>query len=161
VKAELEAVMKGKSEEELEKEKEVQETMAAKVCSLAGSFGKMSHQTEALRNELKRLEETDDTPTKTSKKAIAELAKKKEQLVTETAKVGAILETLEGELKQKLQMAKANADTMSLELASIRERWRLAKDDVTDAQAELDQCRSRITQVRSTLVFHFLGLPNA
>ncbi len=42
MKAELEAVTKGKLEEELAKEKEVQETMATKVSSLAGSFGKMA-----------------------------------------------------------------------------------------------------------------------
>jgi ABC-type phosphate transport system auxiliary subunit len=133
------------SAEQLEKEKEVEEKIVSKVTSLTGSLGKMSKQSESLRMELANLEKGPQN----SKQAAEALAKKKEELAHGTAKIGAVFETMQGELEQRLKIAKVKGEKRSIELATVRERWRQANHDVTDAQAELDGCQTRIAEVSS------------
>jgi hypothetical protein len=143
----LEASQRGVSEEELEKEQEVQEKIASQVASLTGSLAKMSERSETLRLELAKLQETASP----SKKDGEDLNEKRRQVVYETAKVGAVLETMQGQLGQKLKIARKNAEKSSLDLALVREIWRCAKDDVTECQAELDKCTSGIAEVSNVV----------
>jgi hypothetical protein len=132
------------SEEELEKEKEEQEKIVSKTTSLTGSLDKMSNHAESLRTELANLEKGPQS----SKKAAEALAKK-EELAHETVKIGAVFETMQGVLEQRLKIAKANGEKRSIDLATVREIWREATQDVTDAQAEVDACQTRIAEVSS------------
>jgi septation ring formation regulator EzrA len=144
----LEASQRGVSQEELEKEQEVQQTIASKVESLTGSLSKMSERSETMRLELAKLQETASlSKTTPSKKEAEDLNETRRQVVYETAKVGAVLETMQGQLAQKLKIARKNAEKSSLDLALVREIWRCAKDDVTECQAELDKCKSGIAEV--------------
>ena len=141
MKTEVEALKRGKSKKEIEKEKTVHKKIAAKVSSLSGSLGKMSEHSDSLKVELAELEKG-----ATTKKGTLLLAKKKQELAKESAKVGALYETMLSELEHKLKIAKAKQEEKSLELASFRESWHEARRAVTDAQAEVDVCKSRVAR---------------
>jgi chromosome segregation ATPase len=140
---ELEALKRGKSEEEIETELEAKEKIVTKIASLNTSFDKMKEQADVLQKDVDELEND------SSSKANADKLKgKKESLSMAVAKVGAVLESLEGQLKDKLTLANVKMEDCSAQFKWVREELRLAKEVVTQVQAAIIGCQKRLKEVR-------------
>lgn len=140
----MEALKRGKSEEEIEQEQETKAKVATKINTLNTSFVKMKAQSDAIKKEVEEVQKG------SLSKAKSEAVKvKKESLLMSVAKVGAVLESLEGQLKDKLVLAKAKMDDCSSEFKRVREELRLAKEAVTQVQGEILDCQQQLKEVRT------------
>jgi len=139
---ELAALKRGKSEEEIELEQEKKEKVKQKIVSLTASLDKMKGQAHALQKEIKKLEDA-----ASSKVNADELKKKKEALSMATAKEGAVLESIEVELKEKLALAKVKMEDCSAEFNRTRHELQAAKETVTSIQSEVIECQRKLKEV--------------
>jgi archaellum component FlaC len=126
--ADLHTLQQGLSPDDIKKVKETKEKISTELTSLTGSLEKASKDLTDSQEAVARL----DCDASNND----ELKNNKENLEKNIATVGDILKKLEEVYGQQLEMAKSDADKASLDLAAVRERWREAKDDVTNAQAE-------------------------
>ena len=127
----------GMSQDEIEAEKEMEEVFNKKHATLTGSYDKVSNHIERIQTQISEGVATQ---------------KLKNDLLIETSKMGALMESLQDASKDKLKAAKAKAEKLSDKLASVRELWKVATEDVTNAQAEYDKYVSKIQQVCTGLV---------
>jgi archaellum component FlaC len=136
--ADLHTLQQGLSPDDIKKVKETKEKISTELTSLTGSLEKASKDLTDSQEAVARL----DCDASNND----ELKNNKENLEKNIATVGDILKKLEEVYGQQLEMAKSDADKASLDLAAVRERWREAKDDVTNAQAEVERCQSQRTK---------------
>jgi hypothetical protein len=125
------------TQDEIETEQEVDDALNEKLETLNATFKKMSQRCEGLRNEVDGLG------------SAAVLKQKRELLLNDTRKMGAVMESIQDVYKDKLKFAKKKAKNVSVRFTGVREIWRVANDAVTTAQAEYDKCVSRVDEVCS------------
>jgi septation ring formation regulator EzrA len=140
---ELEVLKRGTSEEEIEKELETKEKMTMKITSLNTSFDKMKEQADTLKKEIEELEGNSSSKSDANK-----FKGKKESMSIAVAKVGAVMESLEGQLKDKLALANTKVEEWSSKFKLVREELRLANEVVTQVQREITECQKNLKEVR-------------
>lgn len=121
------------------KKSEAKERIEDQISTLKAALDTASKDLKASRDEVSSLEADP------SKAAL--LAETKKKLNIEIAKVSAFLEQMKTTYTQKLEIAEEEANQASLNLNSVRERWRHAKEVVTDTQAEVERCQSQISKL--------------
>ena len=131
------------SQEEIEEEQEREEALTKKHTSLRDSLIKVSKKVGEMQA---KIAESGESP-----------ASKKSKLLVETSKRGALLESQQDVLKDKLKTAKAKADKVREKYISVRGVWNAANERVTEAQAEYDKCVSEIEQVSKYTMFFLFG----
>lgn len=127
---------RGKSNEEIEQENEAKARATQKVASLNASFDKMWQQTELAIKEASEGGKNSKTATK-----------KHDAVVMAATKAGAVLESVEGELKSRLKLAQAKADDVLSEFERVRGELRHANKDVQETKKELNSCLEKKKQV--------------
>lgn len=141
---ELEALKRGKSEKEIKAEQEAREKIESKIASLNTSLDKTKEQVNALKKEIEELEKDSSAEANSDK-----LKGKKESLSQGVAEMKAVLESLEVQLKDKLALAKTKMGDCFSEFKRVREELRLAKEPVTEVQAEIVECQKFLKEVRA------------
>ena len=140
--SDLQALQQGSSADEIMKKSEAKERIEDQLSTLKATLDTASKDLKASQDEVSSLE------TDPSKAAL--LAENKKKLNNELAKVSAFLEQMKTAYAQKLEIAEEEAKQASLYLNTVRERWRQAKDVVTDTQAELERCQSQISKLQES-----------
>ena len=138
----LQALQEGSSADEIMKKSEAKERIEDQISTLKAALDTASKDLKASQDEVSSLEADP------SKAAL--LAETKKKLNNELAKARPFLEQLKTAYAQKLEIAEEEANQASLNLNSVRERWRQAKDVVTDTQAEVERCQSQISKLQES-----------
>ena len=143
--AELEAMKRAESKEDIEWKPEGRENIWTKISSLQTSFDMMKEQADALQKEAEELEKGPFS----SEANTDELKGKHEgvSLGVPVPNLEAVLERLEGHLKQKLALAKATMESCSSEFKRVSEELHLAKGAVTQVQSEIVECQKKLNEV--------------
>lgn len=129
--------------DEDEKENEMNQAIEQKMGSLENTLGRLSGQIANLRGQF--LEST----TNAGKVASAEIERKREEFLHEASKVGAVMETMQDQWKQKLKLAKRKAERVTYEITLGKEKLKRANEYVSKAQDGYNQRQSEIDKVRS------------
>lgn len=131
----LYALQQGLSPDEIKKVKDRKENVSTELASLKSSLEKASKDLTASEKAVAEFEE-DESKSYELAKAIETLDKRIEAVCDIWTK----LEVVYG---RQLELAKSDADKASLDLTTVRERWRDTNDDVTSSQAEVERCQSQ------------------
>lgn len=137
---ELEALKRGKSEQEIEQERQIQTEIEEKIAALNESQGQLQKEVDVLTKEVKELE-------KASKRD--NLKEKNEELSLSLMKLGTVLESMESQLKEKLALAKVKSDDHNSELKRVRQDLSVAKMAITAVQSKIIQCQQQQKKVNA------------
>jgi len=121
LKTEIEVLRSRKTTAEVEEEQHAMAKVDDKIVELSGLYEKMKKEAEEL----------------------AASSASTEKLAMAKTKVGAILESRESQLRDKLAMAQAKLKECSDDLKRVREDFRKAKDVAAKVQAELSECQKQ------------------
>lgn len=126
----------------MRKELDTKKKVSKKVASLNVSFEKMSEHAEKMQKELEELAK--DTSTGATQK----IRKKKEALLLEKNKVGAILESVESQLKERLVVQKRKVEDTTSELERVQKDLKDSQQAVSDTTEDISKLEKRMAEVR-------------
>lgn len=106
----------------------------------------MQKQAEEMRIQAEKLEKESSSNVNS-----ANFKNKKQELSLGIVKVGAVLESVEVKLKEKLALAKVKVEDYNSEFNRVREELSMAKQAVTSIQNEVIRCQQKQKEVRRAL----------